>query len=613
MDKYNQLTSHLYFHRIPKHLRSLNPSEIRREMEYLFRSINLFKQNILGDPSDVFYVFMSAIHAYCKGENSLLAHDDCECTLNNCNAHQCFYINYAEQIECLNCKEKSGIIKYPSFTFLYDIHTKQILDKIDKMQYLSKFNSKLFSFAKEFSSTNIKKEDNKCPNNCANPSLIKQSILIKPSSYFAFTLTWESNLKPKLSDICKFIFTIPETIYNNDLFEVYDPMDVKKYFLYGMICFCDDHYICFFLCSDITKSYWVYHNDMEIHKMETYKDVITFCIMNRYYPKMLFYKEYTDKTSHEYDIKLTEFHDGDFFCMFNHSLKVDRENALSYENELSPKGRIRPMNKAKKTNDENLIKTLTAMKQKNEKKKKPTTFEHYYDDDDDYNDDDDVDSNFNGDNYMKHDKGVTSHGTIDEAIGKKQTKMMSAVNEDVAPVKKQPIIDEEKLNTETFRNMPYERQGEWVCKNVNCKNINNSSSFECVKCKMVDMDVLDKFEAGKGSTFHSVMVVKHDRSKNGSAVATKNKKMFYWYDMNGVKKCINCKRPFNNKCEYCEGDSQTYQMIRDENYGRKIGRKGDNVKGVGNGVRKGAMWKCGYCETNNMYGDFCRGCKKNRK
>ena len=338
--------------------------------------------------------------------------------------------------------------------------------------------------------------------------------------------------------------------------------------------------------------------------METYKDVITFCIMNRYYPKMLFYKEYTERTTQQYDIKLSEFNDGDFFCMFNHSLKVDRENALSYENEFSPKGRIRPMNKAKKTNDENLIKTLTAMKQTKGKKKKPTTFDHYYDDDD-FDEDDNL-----GDN-IKHDKGIiSSTGTIDEAIGKKQ-RTMSVVNEDV-PVKKQPIIDEEKLTAETFRHMPYERQGEWVCKNVNCQNINNSSSFECVKCKMVDMDVLDKFETGKSGGFHSVMIVKNDKGKNASA-AMKNKRMFDWYDMSGVKKCINCKRPFNNKCEHCEGDSQTYQMIRDENYRKKLEKKGDNVKGMGNGVRKGAMWKCGYCEINNMYGDFCRKCKKNRK
>ena len=57
---------------------------------------------------------------------------------------------------------------------------------------------------------------------------------------------------------------------------------------------------------------------------------------------MLFYKEITEKSEIAYSVvDKTEFTDGDFFSLFNHSLKVDRENALSYNNEASH-NRVRP-------------------------------------------------------------------------------------------------------------------------------------------------------------------------------------------------------------------------------------------------------------------------------
>ena len=587
LEKYHSLTSAIYFSKIQKNLRFCNPKEVRRELEYLFQSSNLFQMGVLGDPSDVFYVFMSAIHAYCAGEDNLLAHSDEECHNSNCTAHSCYYFDIAEQMECTSCNQKSDILKYPTFTYIYDIEVSPIMTTIDKMQYLNMFNGKIFQMHHAIASKQIKKEEKKCPGNCGNPQMVKNTILISPHSYLCFTLAWNEQ-KPKLADICKFIFTIPEIMTNSELFEIYEPTNIRKYFLYGLICFCDNHYIAFYLVQENIKSSWVYHNDMEIQKMSSFKDVISYCIMNRYYPKMLFYKEITEKSEIAYSVvDKTEFTDGDFFSLFNHSLKVDRENALSYNNEASH-NRVRPEDQAKKTQDENLIQSLTAMKMKDVKKRKGS-FELDYDEYDDkaYN---------------------TTNTLVDEAYNLYVNEGTNESTSEQKQKEKIEIINEEEIKNEKFRTMPYHRKGDWICKNENCKNINNSSTFECVKCRTVDMEVFDRIENEKMS---SNLSPAHIRSFNFSKFKNLDTKTnqtttsrYFNSEIENMKQCINCNRPYKTKCDQCSKTSKTsYQKIRDSNvFNNNKKTKKDKI-----------TWKCSFCSTNNLYSDFCKNCKKNRK
>lgn len=598
LEKYRSLVSSIYFKRVPKNMRFCNPREIRQELEYLFKSSNLFQLGVLGDPSDVFYVLMSAIHAYCSGEDNLLAHSDEECKNEKCPSHNCFYFDIAEQIECQNCNQKSDIYKFPSFTFIYDIEVKEIMDNIDRMQYLNLFNGKLFQIHKPINSTKIKNEDNKCPGGCGNPHPIKHTMLVSPKSYLCFTLNWNEQ-NPKLAEICKFIFTIPEILVNNELFEIYEPLNVRKYFLYGLICFCDNHHIAFYQVQEKIKAYWVYHNDMEIQKMDSYKEVISYCIMNRYYPKMLFYKEITEKTQIAFSVQNTEFTDGDFFSLFNHSLKVDRENALSYNNEDSQKNRVRPGDQAKKTQDENLIQALTAMKMRAEKKKRKTSSEL---------DGDEYDIYTHSNNY------TSSNNYIDEAynlyVNEGTNNNATTGNENTTEGKLQEIeiINEEEIKKDTFRAIPYKRKGDWVCKNKNCNNINNSSTFECIKCRTVDMEEFDKIENEKNqsaSPNHQRNSVKYNKNIIDSK---KKMKGFYIYEVENMKQCINCNRPFLHKCDYCDKNSKhSYQKIRDPKViNNKIEKKIKcNVK------KENVTWKCSFCQTNNIYSDYCKNCKRN--
>ena len=57
---------------------------------------------------------------------------------------------------------------------------------------------------------------------------------------------------------------------------------------------------------------------------------------------------------------------------------------------------------------------------------------------------------------------------------------------------KNDYIFTKSMESETFRKYPYNREENWTCSN--CDNINNSSVFECVKCKFINMDIFAKID-----------------------------------------------------------------------------------------------------------------------
>ena len=63
-------------------------------------------------------------------------------------------------------------------------------------------------------------------------------------------------------------------------------------------------------------------------------------------------------------------------------------------------------------------------------------------------------------------------------------------NPDTGNRDKKEYFFDKGINIETFRKYPYKREGNWVC--TNCENINNPSTFECVKCRLIDMGIFAK-------------------------------------------------------------------------------------------------------------------------
>ena len=64
LERYRQLTSRIYFHKIPKGTRFCNVLNIRGELDYMFEDKNILKLGDMGEPSDVLYMFLNAIHCY---------------------------------------------------------------------------------------------------------------------------------------------------------------------------------------------------------------------------------------------------------------------------------------------------------------------------------------------------------------------------------------------------------------------------------------------------------------------------------------------------------------------------------------------------------------------
>ena len=421
--------------------------------------------------------------------------------------------------------------------------------------------------------------------------------MINPHRYFCFTIAWEEK-KPKVVDICKLIYTIPEVVENNTFFAVYDPIYVRKYFLYGMICYCENHYISFYLTSDNGKTFWIYHDDMRVQKMNSYKEVVSFCIMNRFFPRMIFYQEKNAEIQKTMDIAETEFTDGDYFSMFNYSLKMDKQNAISYQNDES-QAKIRKKNLVK-TNDEALEKELEAMKKRaEERKKKQNEWEKEF---------------AEGETSSNH----TVPSVLEENKGEINTTQQNAQTTSVENVRPNKIIDEDKLKEENFRLMPYERRGNWVCKN--CKNINNSSTFECLKCKTVDMEAFDMIENLKNSE-KDLPVVKAVQDNKKKTRPSLRKKIDIFANEPDMKKCINCGAGYYTKCENCKQFSKnTFQDVEDEKKDTDLNVKVKKTTRV-HGIMKRRsivndkykwMWQCSYCETHNFHTDFCKKCKRNK-
>ena len=85
---------------------------------------------------------------------------------------------------------------------------------------------------------------------------------------------------------------------------------------------------------------------------------------------MLFYQIKDKENSRFHDLINQNFEDGDYFKMYNYSLKIDKENAISYSNEINLVSRLRPQDTlTHKTNDDQLIKSINEMRKKEEKKK----------------------------------------------------------------------------------------------------------------------------------------------------------------------------------------------------------------------------------------------------
>ena len=245
------------------------------------------KKGNFGDPVEVLNQIFNYIHLHDQNielDNEAPSLFYC----NNCISHEFFSIKIKDKIYCSKCnKEKSTI--YDSNYFIYEIFITEILNII-KGKTSDSYKNQLFSNAKIIGRT-IEQKINIEGCYCQKPEIkreIFQCDYYNP--YFVINLTW-NNQQPNLDDVCKVFNLISLFDFNGNLFsfeEGYSYLN-KKYYLYSIILYYNNHYTCAINKGNI----WYFIDDDKKNEFKSYKNLVYYLLNNHYHPIILFYSNYT--------------------------------------------------------------------------------------------------------------------------------------------------------------------------------------------------------------------------------------------------------------------------------------------------------------------------------
>ena len=557
--KYSKLTNPDEYSKIPEGERICDVYDLRKELEKMYKGEEMFKMNTTGDPADLLFIFLNAFHSYCMRAHSLKYSIDKECLPQHCPSHDFIWVNLVQQYECASCKSTSDVMKFDYNYFMYELQMKELLQKIQKLKKLVEFQNKFFIFSKDIKS----RANGQCPKKCKNPNLKKNTILMTIKEYLFFNVSWKETT-PNLSDICKFFFLIPQAMKNNEIFQIYVKDQVKPYTLYGLICYWAGHYVAFFksLEKEAGRVNWIYHEDKTVTELKSWRDVIVLCLKNHFHPVMLFYKQSESRMSFYEDS--SALNERDYLNMFRHCQRVDKANHLSVDTDStevdkqkppeSP-SKIRPNIEVKKTNDINLVKTIKNLQKIEE---------------------------------IKKTGGNNEFADFMDSMEEEEEK-----EEEKAPSPKSP-----KKRGSILLGL---RPGEWQCRNKACGNINNCSTYQCVKCKSINLKVYEAIQMNKqlkssvristdSSAVKYEMLNKHYNAMNISIKPTQTIKKEENKDIEESDDEDN-KKPKSNRVPIKTERSEEDEVNLDERY-----------------------WKCPHCNFQNEEnkGGFCEKCKRNK-
>ena len=612
-EQMRKLTSPIYFKKTTRERRILDTSYIKHELKYQFNG-KFFNQNQSGNASDILNIFFNALHVFCNGEDNIIGAQYKKCDNKNCLAHNLAYVDIASQIYCSVCKKKGVLYKYPLDTYYYAIDTNLVLTKlyqnINNNENNELFINKLFEIEKDIHDETFQNNENEtfvC--NCRMISKINfknHLIMMQSHKYFTVSLLWQE--PPKFEDICRVFITIPQYFKNTDLFHIYNDFDIQEYILQGIIVVDTNNnkHVSFFLNDEIktnevyNKLEWFYCNENETKVMSSYIEVIEWCLFNNHFPVLLFYM-YLDKEKIK-EAKNIEFTKEQLDKYIHHCCLVDEINSVTYTNIKLKKETLHPTLKDAYTSyDNELINTINDIKQDEVKGNKKYNFVEELE-------------------KEKEKEALEEITEKDEEIEIKPQILRRPKNLEKFNKEKKDYFFKKDINIETFRKYPYKREGDWTCSN--CNNINNPSTFECVKCKLIDMGIFEKIDEEKNSKMNAVNKDIGKKNLRSARNKSGNKKK-YVYDQY-TKKCLNCGNYYINKCFKCHASNEnskgTFSQIRDEN-------EMDQVKFVYNRASKTIRnenkdkskldilkeWKCKFCQkTNNGKNQFCIKCKMNK-
>ena len=517
-----------------------------------------------GDPADLLFLFLNSIHSYYMKAHSLKYSIEQECN-PICPAHEFFWLNIVQQYECKSCKATSDILKFDYNYFMFEILMKKIIFKVEQMKTLDQFFNKFFLFSKEINS----KTRIDCPSKCQNPNCIKNIIVIDPSTYIYINISWKET-NPKLQDICKFFFMLPKTVSNSDIFTIYSKDLMRNYLLYGFISYWAGHYVCFFQSNEKEEGSktWFFLDDKTLLKLRSWKEVIIHSIKNHYHPILLFYK-ITESKSSIYEQGLT---DKDYINLISHCEKVDNEyekrnlsfsqvdnksNTINFHRTSS---KIRPKVEMTKSTDANLIRSIRNLQK------------------------------------------------LDE-IKKKGSKEISSISK-TATIKTMKEEEEKKSEIENLNKVELSNN-EWICKK--CENINNYSTFQCNKCKKINIKVYEKIVNKK--EFSSVKINTETSSKKFDSLSktfdnTVSKELLIntLMNMSVDDSSKNYSQVKKNKSNVSLYNNIPSSIDEDEESNDK------NKEIILFRMNEDNTWNCPYCNFRNdeENDSYCEKCKMNK-
>ena len=612
-DQMRKLTSPLYFKKTTRERRFIDTSYIKHELKYQFNN-KCFNPNQSGNASDILNIFFNALHIYFNNEENITASQTIECTDKNCLAHELAYVNIAEQIYCTLCKKRGTLYKYPFDGYYYAIDTNAILAKIYGSNDDDLFLNKLFEIEKEVHDESFQNNENDtfiCDCRKVNKINFKNNlIMLKSHKYFTVSLLWTE--PPKFEDICRIFITFPQRFKNTDLFHVYNDFDIKDYVMQGLIVSNNfNNHVSFFINDEINnESYekieWFCCNDNETKIMPSYKDVIEWSLTNNFYPILLFYM-YLDKDKIK-EAKNIEFTPEQLNTYIHHCTLIDHMNSITYTNYKLKKEKLHPDIKDIFISDDGeLYEKINEIKQDETKINKKFNFVEELEKEKEKEAMEEITHKEEEENEKESEK---------RNIHIKRPKNISKFNQS-----KNDYLFNKGIESETFRKYPYKREGDWVCSN--CDNINNSSTFECVKCKYINMDIFARIDEEKNAKSKEVKkTLRNLKSFKKNSPPRKN----FEYNQY-TKKCLNCGNYYIKICYRCQKNNNdkykvTFSQIRDENdmdqvkfiYNRDNrtikNQKKIKEKEINELVKE---WECKYCrKVNSSKNTFCVNCKFNK-
>ena len=383
-EQMRRLTRPEDFKKITKERRIIDSSYIKHELSYQFNG-KFYNATQSGYASDILNIFFNALHVYFNDENDIMNHQTSKCINKNCLSHTLAYVDIASQIYCVSCNKKGTLYKYPFDCYYYPIDTNLILEKLYFKEAKNEeelYLNKLFQIEKTIQNETFQDNENEtfvCECRKVDKKNFKNNlIMLESHKYFTTYLLWKE--PPKYEDVCRIYITFPQHFMTTDIFHIYNDNDIKEYILNGLIVVnaSNHRHVSFFIHEEegavpYSKLQWYCSNVDETKIMHSYQEVLDWCILNNYYPILLFYM-YLDKEKIS-QVENIPFTFEQLKKYIHHGALIDKVNSTNYTNMKLKKEIFRPdLSDIYLSYDEKLLKYINEIKQDESKGKKKFNF-----------------------------------------------------------------------------------------------------------------------------------------------------------------------------------------------------------------------------------------------